>query len=151
NEIEGILAPEGYPILCVRTARLALAAIATSSTPRLILADFRMPRMDGLELCRRLKADKRSAAIPLIFLAASTDVKQCVEGFALGAADFIAKPFRPEEVIARVRIHLEVGVPKERFGLSAAKPAAAIRAMVAKLQREIVASLHVERAMREGE
>lgn len=81
---------------------------AQASPPDLILLDIRMPGIDGYEVCRRLKSDARTRDIPVIFLSALRDEADTLHGFALGAVDFIAKPYRPEEVLARVRTHAEL-------------------------------------------
>jgi sigma-B regulation protein RsbU (phosphoserine phosphatase) len=67
-----------------------------------------MPGIDGFEVCRRLKADPGTAAIPVIFLSALTDTKDKVQGLQLGAVDYVSKPFQPDEVIARVNTHLTI-------------------------------------------
>jgi DNA-binding response OmpR family regulator len=76
--------------------------------PDLILLDVMMPDMDGFELCRRLKADPQTAAIPVIFVTALTDVEHKVKGFEVGGADYIAKPFQQAEVVARVKHQLRL-------------------------------------------
>lgn len=76
--------------------------------PDLILLDLMMPEMDGLEVCRRLKAQPETANIPIIFLTASRDTLPLVEAFELGAADYLTKPFEKLELLARVRHHLEL-------------------------------------------
>lgn len=83
----------------------ALATVA-SSPPDLILLDIVMPGMDGFEVCRRLKDDEKTADIPIIFITALDDVTAETRGLALGAIDFIAKPFNPAVVRARVGNHL---------------------------------------------
>lgn len=77
-------------------------------TPGLILLDIRLPDIDGLEVCRRLKADVETARIPVIFVTSLSDSSVGVEGFEAGAVDFITKPIVPELVIARVRSHLSL-------------------------------------------
>lgn len=74
----------------------------------LVLLDIMMPGIDGYEVCRRLKADPRSADVPVIFLTAKTDVEDEKKGFELGAVDFITKPVSPPLVTARVRTHLQL-------------------------------------------
>lgn len=66
----------------------------------LILLDIMMPGLDGFEVCKRLKADARFKDIPVIFLTAKADVDSISKGFALGAVDYITKPFHAEELIA---------------------------------------------------
>lgn len=79
---------------------------AVLQQPRLILLDVRMPGMDGFAVCRRLKADPATAAIPVIFLTVADNLEERLQGFALGAVDYIGKPFHEEEVLARVAVHL---------------------------------------------
>ncbi len=79
---------------------------AKAALPDLILLDILMPEMDGFETCRKLKADPRTAEIPVIFITALSEIDNKLKGFALGAADYITKPFHHEEVISRVKTHL---------------------------------------------
>jgi len=106
--LTGILAAEGYQVRSADSGRLALASIA-AWPPHLILLDIRMPGIDGFEVCRRLKASEGTRNIPLIFISAATEVEERVAGLALGAVDYVTKPFRREELLARVRTHLELG------------------------------------------
>ncbi len=76
--------------------------------PDLILLDIMMPKMDGYELCRRLKANEATRGIPVIFITALSDVKDETAGLALGAVDYISKPVKPGIVKTRVRNHLEL-------------------------------------------
>jgi PAS domain S-box-containing protein len=103
-----ILGAQGYEVRAANSGKLALASAATH-TPDLILLDLRMPEMDGLEVCRRLKESESTRSIPLMFISGSSDVEQRVQGLALGAVDFVTKPIRREELAARVRAHLELG------------------------------------------
>jgi len=81
---------------------------ALAEPPHLILLDVRMPGVDGFAACRLLKADPVTRDIPVIFLSALDDPDEKVAGLAMGGVDFIAKPYHPAEVFARVRIHLEL-------------------------------------------
>lgn len=99
------LAAEGYRVLTADGGELALRSLELNP-PELILLDLRMPVMDGFEVCRRLKADSKTREIPVIFISAADQVEERVAGFALGAVDFISKPFQREELLARVRTHL---------------------------------------------
>lgn len=83
-------------------------ALARSDHPDLILLDVQMDAMDGFEVCRRLKADKATAEIPVLFVTAGDDEEREVEALMLGAADFIAKPLRPAIVRARVATQLSL-------------------------------------------
>ena len=101
------LVAEGYEVLPADSGELALAALA-HNLPELILLDIRMPGMDGFEVCRRLKSEPRTREIPVLFLSALSEAQERVQGLKLGAVDFISKPFRKEELLARVSIHLEL-------------------------------------------
>jgi diguanylate cyclase (GGDEF)-like protein len=76
--------------------------------PSLILLDIQMPGIDGFETCIRLKANPAIRDIPVIFITASADLDQKVKGLSLGAVDYITKPFQQEEVLARVKVHMEL-------------------------------------------
>jgi DNA-binding response OmpR family regulator len=73
--------------------------------PSLILLDVQMPTLDGFGACRLLKANPKTQSIPVIFLTASNDLSQRLQGFALGGVDYIGKPFDEAEVVARVGVH----------------------------------------------
>lgn len=94
----------------VRSASDGMAGYqaALASPPDLILLDVRMPGMDGFAACRLLKANPATRAIPIIFLSALDEPDERVAGLAMGGVDFVAKPYHPAEVFARVRIHLEL-------------------------------------------
>lgn len=77
-------------------------------TPQLILTDISMPGMDGYELCKMVKGKEETKNIPIIFISAFDDPKDIVEGFFLGGADYITKPFISEVVKARVGVHLHL-------------------------------------------
>jgi len=81
-------------------------AKARAGRPDLILLDVIMAGLDGLDVCRRLKADARLANVPVIFLSASTAIEDKLKGFSLGAVDYITKPFSEDEAVARVFLHL---------------------------------------------
>jgi len=83
-------------------------AVSETARPDLILLDVMMPEMDGYEVCRRLKRDERTRGIPVIFITAMGEVENETLGFQVGATDYIAKPFHPAVVEARVRTHLEL-------------------------------------------
>ena len=97
----------GCKLLVAKNGETALT-IAKKAHPDLILLDIMMPGIDGFEVCRRLKADTDTDKIPVIFLSALDETGDKVRGLQLGAVDYIAKPFQPEEVIARVNTHLTI-------------------------------------------
>ena len=79
----------------------------------LILLDIMMPRMGGFEFCRKVKEIPHAKDIPIIFLTAKVDVDAISQGFSLGAVDYISKPFFAEELLARVRTHIQLGRSKK--------------------------------------
>lgn len=85
--------------------------LAEQLQPLLVLLDVRMPGIDGLTVCARLKRNPLTRAIPVIFLTAANDLAERLEGFATGAVDYIGKPFAEQEVLARVGVHLQRQMP----------------------------------------
>jgi len=108
------LKPEGHRVLTAIECQAGVE-LAVLHTPDIILLDVCMPEQSGLDVCRRLKHDPRTAHIPIVFLTASDDVRTKVHGFDLGASDYITKPFHPDELRARVRTILRT--KQERDGL----------------------------------
>jgi serine phosphatase RsbU (regulator of sigma subunit)/CheY-like chemotaxis protein len=102
--VKGILTPE-YRIKVATNGPAALR-IVEKQLPDIILLDIMMPGMSGLEVCQQLKANPRSADIPVIFLTAKDQTEDETEGFELGAADYILKPVNPPILQARVKTHL---------------------------------------------
>ncbi len=103
--LTAILKANGYQISVATNGKQALDVLARVH-PDLILLDVMMPEMDGYETCRRLKADEQLSQIPVIFLTAKTETADIVQGFELGAVDYVTKPFNTHELLARVRTHL---------------------------------------------
>jgi len=102
-----MLQQAGYKVRPALSGELALRSLQTG-LPDLILLDIRMPVMDGYEVCRRIKADPVFADVPVIFISALQDMEDKVHAFQAGAVDYIVKPFQLEEVLVRVRTHLEL-------------------------------------------
>ncbi|MBF0159667.1 MAG: response regulator [Magnetococcales bacterium] len=109
----GILRPF-YPVVAATSGAAALELVR-DSPPDLILLDVMMPGMDGYQVCRLLKQDPVTQAIPVIFVTALTSTADEVHGFELGAADYMTKPVRPAVVLARIRNHLELRRHRERL------------------------------------
>ncbi len=97
----------GYKLLLAKNGEDALN-IAHKIQPALVLLDIMMPGMDGYEVCRQIKNDPALCDTVVIFLSALDDVEDKVKGFAVGAVDYVAKPFQAEEVIARVETHIKI-------------------------------------------
>jgi putative two-component system response regulator len=105
--ITDILNSEGYHVRSAISGELALRA-ATALPPQLILLDVNMPVMNGFEVCRRLKQSPLLQNIPVIFISALSEMQDKLKGFEMGAVDYVTKPFQREEMLARVRTHLEL-------------------------------------------
>ncbi len=112
--ISDYLQQVGFRVLVARDGESALAR-AQFGRPDLILLDMLMPRMDGLETCRRLKADAELRDIPVIFMTALAETEHKVQGFAAGGVDYITKPFQYEEVQARINAHLALHVLRRQL------------------------------------
>ena len=105
NILRQFLAKFGFKTTVAFNGEMALDLIPKLK-PDLILLDIMMPGIDGYEVCRRLKKDAELQDVPIIFVTAKGDTEDIVQGFEAGAVDFIMKPFRQEEVCARVKTHL---------------------------------------------
>jgi two-component system alkaline phosphatase synthesis response regulator PhoP len=100
--LEFSLGMEGYEVITATSGQEALAQ-ADRENPDLIVLDILMPDMDGYEVCRRLRADERYAETPIILLTAKHGEEDRARGLQLGASAYITKPFRPVELIDRIR------------------------------------------------
>jgi two-component system, OmpR family, alkaline phosphatase synthesis response regulator PhoP len=92
----------GFTTERAATGRDALAAVA-ARRPDLLVLDLMLPHVDGLEVCRALRANPSTAALPIIMVTARADESERIVGLELGADDYVAKPFSPNELVARVR------------------------------------------------
>jgi phosphate regulon transcriptional regulator PhoB len=93
---------EGYDVTRARTGADALRQVR-ARPPDLILLDLMLPELGGLDVCRRLRQDPRTASVPIVMLTARGEEVDRILGLELGADDYIVKPFSPKEVVARVR------------------------------------------------
>ena len=101
------LTDRGYIVRSMSDSRWAVAT-ALAQVPDLILLDIMMPPPDGWEICTQLKANDRTRDIPIIFITAKSEVLDSEKAFAAGGADYITKPFQPEEVLVRVENQLKI-------------------------------------------
>lgn len=101
------LVSEGFTVRPVTSGEQALQAVQ-AEPPELILLDVRMPGIDGFEVCRQLQSQESTRSIPILFLSGLSDGNERANGLKLGAKDFITKPVLQEELLARVRTHLEL-------------------------------------------
>jgi len=119
NLIVHHLARDGFRCRAVGSGADALARVKAVA-PDLVILDLMLPGMDGLEVCRRLRAEPTTAGVPIIMLTAKADEVDRVVGLEMGADDYVVKPFSPKELVARVRAVLRRARPGE-----AARPLAA--------------------------
>jgi DNA-binding NtrC family response regulator len=105
--LSAMLEKAGYVISGAPSAPIALE-IARMNRPDLILLDVMMPGIDGFQFCQQLKEDQKLRDVPVIFLTARHESSDVIKGFEAGAVDYIVKPFRQEEVLVRVRTHLQI-------------------------------------------
>ncbi|MWV25636.1 response regulator [Methylobacterium sp. 2A] len=95
----------GATVLVAVGGDLALALV-DEITPDVILLDAVMPGLDGFETCRRLKAKPQIAHVPVIFMTGLSETEHIVKGLSAGGIDYVTKPIAPDEILARIRVHL---------------------------------------------
>lgn len=146
----------GYQVLTERDGKSAIEQIRTTR-PDLILLDVMMPGMDGFETCRLLKNDPATRDIPVIFMTAMTETIDKVNGFNMGAVDYITKPFQLPEMMARVQTHLtlrklqhELELANDRLEQQVTERTAALTSALAELA-ELKDQLQVENAYLQDE
>jgi len=133
-----MLTDKGYKVRATPNGKLAIKGIH-KAPPDLILLDIMMPEMNGYEVCEQLKADEQTKDIPVIFLSALNEVLDKVKGFSSGGIDYITKPFQAEEVLARVKIHLEKSFLQKSLQAKNAELAATLQQLKAT-QEELIQS-----------
>ena len=96
----------------------AALEVAAKVVPNLILLDLMLPRLDGIEVCKRLKSDERLRDIPIVMVTAKAEEADKIRGLEIGADDYVTKPFSAKELVARVKAHIrrrEGSVPEKQF------------------------------------
>ncbi|MBW3587018.1 MAG: response regulator, partial [Cyanobacteria bacterium 0813] len=132
-----MLTHRGYTPRCVINGKMALRA-CNSNPPDLILLDIMMPEMNGYEVCQHLKLEAKTREIPVIFISAKDELFDKVNAFAVGAVDYISKPFQFEEVLARIESHLSLRNLQKQ-----------LKEQNVLLQEEIMSRLAVEKTLHE--
>ena len=112
--VGALLVQGGYDVMPAMSGEQALQR-CEQRTPRLVLMDMRMPGMDGFSVCAKLREHPRTAEIPVIFLTAAHEREVLVQAFESGAVDYVTKPFVAEELLARVKTHLEIKSSRDRL------------------------------------
>ncbi|ELS33042.1 MULTISPECIES: sensor histidine kinase [Pseudanabaena] len=125
--ISEALSDAGYDVAIATSGERALHQVERK-LPDLILLDVMMPEIDGFETCRRLKSNPKTTNIPIIFMTALSDMSNKVKGFELGAVDYITKPFQEQEVLARVRTHLQLSLLTQKLEDQVMQKTAALQA-----------------------
>ncbi len=148
-----ILTDRGYRVRPASNGWLALRSVS-ARLPDLILLDVKMPDMDGFEVCRRLKSDRKTSDVPVLFISAMGETADKIRGFEAGGVDYITKPFEPQEVAARVEIQLKMSelahnlqVAKESLEKRVEERTAELAAANSELQTEIGERRRVEETL----
>jgi signal transduction histidine kinase len=128
------LSDAGYFVATAINGERALKRVQ-AYPPDLILLDVQMPGIDGFETCKRLKAEPKTASIPIIFMTALSDAQSKEKGFVLGAVDYITKPFQEQEVLARVKTHLQLRQLTKNLEQRVAEQTADLEAALTQLQQ----------------
>ncbi len=143
RRLSQMLGKYGYKVMPAQDGEMALEA-AAASPPDLILLDIRMPGMDGYQVCTHLKDDPNLKDIPVIFVSALDDTADIVNGFSVGGVDYVTKPFQQEEVLSRVKTHLDL----RRYQQSLQRRTEELSHTVEQLQAEIQERIRVEAAIK---
>jgi len=112
--ITEILTKQGYKVRSVTNTQMALRTIR-HNPPDVILLDVKISEVDGYQICKTLKADEYTAEIPIIFLSPPNETIDKIKVFEMGGLDYIIKPFKPKEVIARIQIQLAIQQEKHQL------------------------------------
>lgn len=135
-----LLSQEGYLVRPATSGKLALKAMS-NLRPDLVLLDVSMPELNGYEVCEIIKSIDDLKDVPVIFLSALADTIDKVKGFSVGGVDYISKPFQSEELIERVKTHLET---KEQHQI-------VVNKKQTELEAEILKQKNSEKALRQSE
>ncbi|OIR13720.1 cyclic di-GMP phosphodiesterase response regulator RpfG [mine drainage metagenome] len=135
-----LLKEAGYEVRSAINGELALHA-ASQNPPELVLLDIRMPGIDGYEVCRRLKAQPSTRDVPVIFVSAATESDEKVQGFHVGAIDYVTKPYQRDELLARVHTHLELNRLRNHLEELVGERTAELKESERKLRTSLIDSI----------
>ncbi|MEG3895649.1 MULTISPECIES: response regulator [unclassified Microcoleus] len=139
--ISEALSNAGYKVAIATSGERAIQQVERRP-PDLILLDVMMPGIDGFETCQRLKANEKTCDIPVIFMTALADVDNKVKGLKLGAVDYVTKPFQEQEVLARVKTHLQLRLLTQTLEQQVAQKTAELQAAQLQIiQREKLSAM----------
>ena len=146
--LAALMEGEGHAVRCASNGHTALR-LASEELPDVVLLDVRLPDVDGIEMCRRLKREAGTRGVPVILLSALEDARDKVAGFAAGAVDYLVKPFQAEEVLARTHTHVALHRLQRNLGQLVDERTAAVQAAKAQLERHVEAVNRTEEELRE--
>ena len=138
--VGALLVQGGYDVMPALSGEQALAR-CDQRTPDIVLLDMRMPGMDGFEVCVKLKENPHTRDTPVIFLTAAHEREVLVKAFEAGAVDYVTKPFVAEELLARVKTHLELKNSRDRLVQLAAERAELTQVVAHDLKNPLAAIL----------
>lgn len=141
-----VLIAAGAQIFVAQSGEAALARFA-AVRPDLVMLDIAMPGLDGLEVCRRLKARPDGREIPVLFITAHGDMTDKVAGFAAGGQDYITKPFQAEEVLARAAAHWRIRVLQRDLAARAEELLHQNEALELEMQRRAATERAMQRSL----
>ncbi|MES9991728.1 MAG: response regulator [Candidatus Thiodiazotropha sp.] len=148
--LTSILKSQGYVVYPASDGNLALRFLR-STLPDLILLDIKMPDMDGFEVCHLLQNNEKTRNIPIIFISVLEAEQDKVKAFQAGGVDYIAKPFHPEEVLARVQNQLRLRELTEKLENKVSKRTEELMLANQYMHQEITERRRVEEALRNSE
>jgi signal transduction histidine kinase len=126
DAISTVLIDAGYEVSVATSGERALQNLQRR-LPDLILLDVMMPGIDGFETCDRIKTNPKTSNIPIIFMTALIDINNKIKGFNCGAVDYISKPFQEQEILARVKTHIELNRLTQNLEQQVAAQTASLR------------------------
>src|SRR5688572_14073173 len=133
--LDAVLSPRGYTVIPATSGQEALNAVA-AAPPDIILLDIQMPVMDGYEVCRRLRDDPTTLALPIVMITAAGDQEK-LKALEVGADEFIAKPFNQAELLARVKSLLRIKSYHDTIEAQAAELVAFNRSLEERVQEQV--------------
>ena len=136
DELQALLEGHSYRVSAYSRARTALKSIE-KSLPDLLLLDIRMPEMNGIEMCRKLKSNPETANIPVLFISSQNNPDQIARAFKAGGVDYVLKPFREQEILARVQTHLKLLKAQRRLQKHHQKLTQTVRRRTAELEKAL--------------
>ncbi|WP_445636177.1 hybrid sensor histidine kinase/response regulator [Nostoc sp. DSM 114161] len=139
-----ILTNAGFEVLTEVNGEKALKQVE-SRLPDLILLDVMMPKIDGFETCKKLKENSETCDIPVIFMTGNSDTESKIKGLNIGAVDYITKPFHEEELLARIKTHLQLRNLRKTLENRVAERTAALSKVLKDLQESQIQLVQTEK------